>query len=351
MPTYLNLHLALENLRNKSEQNKEFGPRVLILGPKDSGKTSICKILLNYSLRQKRRPLFIDLDTMNGTITIPGSIGAVSLDYVLSVEEGFSNLVSISQAEDKPIQPLSYFYGYHNPSENSSLYQRLVNQLGQMIDKRMKKNLDNKVSGCIIDTIGLVDEKAFELHLNAIKTFNVNVVIVVGHERLYSDMVRANQDNKDITVLRLAKSGGVVTRDPETMKELQSNKIREYFYGTVNNELTPSPNVIKFNDINIFKVGESKMAPTSALPVGMDRKLSETKLTKMELGEYLLHSILAVCSTNSDQEDDIITSNIHGFVYITDIDQANQTITLLLPSTGKLPNSTLLLSSFQWFDV
>lgn len=33
--------------------------------------------------------------------------------------------------------------------------------------------------------------------------------MVVGHERLYSDLVRANKDNKGVTILRLAKSGGV----------------------------------------------------------------------------------------------------------------------------------------------
>jgi hypothetical protein len=37
----------------------------------------------------------------------------------------------------------------------------------------------------------------------------VNIIIVLGHERLYSDMDRLYNDNNDVTVLKLLKSGGV----------------------------------------------------------------------------------------------------------------------------------------------
>lgn len=40
-------------------------------------------------------------------------------------------------------------------------------------------------------------------------TAAVNVVVALGHERLYSDMVRILKDNANVSVLKLAKSGGV----------------------------------------------------------------------------------------------------------------------------------------------
>ena len=42
------------------------GPVVMIVGPTDSGKTSLCKLLVNYAVRMGRRPVFVDLDVGQG---------------------------------------------------------------------------------------------------------------------------------------------------------------------------------------------------------------------------------------------------------------------------------------------
>jgi len=61
MNAYINLHFALENLRVEAEQNKK-GPRVLILGAKDSGKTSLAKILASYANKMDRQPMVVNLN-------------------------------------------------------------------------------------------------------------------------------------------------------------------------------------------------------------------------------------------------------------------------------------------------
>lgn len=53
-------------------------PRVLIMGPENSGKTSVCKILTNYAVRagQGWAPLLVNTD--------PGEVGAVaSIDGIV----------------------------------------------------------------------------------------------------------------------------------------------------------------------------------------------------------------------------------------------------------------------------
>ena len=37
----------------------------------------------------------------------------------------------------------------------------------------------------------------------------VNIIIVLGHERLYSDMARLYKERSGIDVMKLSKSGGV----------------------------------------------------------------------------------------------------------------------------------------------
>ena len=78
MNAYGNIHLALEAMRiralnkSKSSQPQSYSaanqdsepPRVLILGPENSGKTSLAKILLNYATRtaQDWCPMLVNVD-------------------------------------------------------------------------------------------------------------------------------------------------------------------------------------------------------------------------------------------------------------------------------------------------
>ena len=77
MISYANLHLAFEQMRVRariaqrgspvqpgSVEAKNHPPRVLVLGPEHSGKTTAGKILTNYAVRAGQRwsPMLINLD-------------------------------------------------------------------------------------------------------------------------------------------------------------------------------------------------------------------------------------------------------------------------------------------------
>lgn len=51
MVTYSNVHAALEQQRNQAEEADSRGPRVMIAGPTDVGKSTLTKILINYAVR------------------------------------------------------------------------------------------------------------------------------------------------------------------------------------------------------------------------------------------------------------------------------------------------------------
>ena len=78
MAAYANVHIALEQMRVRAlraihgspapedEHNaKTEPPRVLVLGPENSGKTTVCKILTNYAVRsgQDWSPMLINVDS------------------------------------------------------------------------------------------------------------------------------------------------------------------------------------------------------------------------------------------------------------------------------------------------
>ncbi|VDK81988.1 unnamed protein product [Onchocerca ochengi] len=94
MIIYLNTHAALEQLREHAEsvvmqQEQARGPSLMIVGPTDVGKTTVCRILCNYAVRVGRTPIFVDLDVGQGSISVPGTVGALYIEKTADVVEGF----------------------------------------------------------------------------------------------------------------------------------------------------------------------------------------------------------------------------------------------------------------------
>lgn len=89
MTSYVNAHIELESRRDHGRASVDKrGPRVLVIGPQDAGKTTLCRILGNYAMRVDRKPILVDLDITEGHCAIPGCVSAAPLerDVALSVE-------------------------------------------------------------------------------------------------------------------------------------------------------------------------------------------------------------------------------------------------------------------------
>lgn len=150
MNVYLNTHAGLEQMRRKAElDGSKRGPITMVVGPTDVGKSTVCKLLLNYAVRMGRRPIYVDLDVGQGQLSIPGTIGAMAIERPADVEEGFSQIC-----------PLIYHYGYKEPGSNSMLYNLLVTKLAQVVAERMEVNRLSKSRGTL-NSFGLIQQ--FEL--------------------------------------------------------------------------------------------------------------------------------------------------------------------------------------------
>ena len=155
-----------------------------MVGPTDSGKSSLCKVLLNYGVRNGWAPTFVDLDigaavdcpgqagcwrdsdggrgsppavlwkyvcwlgkhqnanafALNfatpttaaagqGSITVPGCLAATPVEAPVDVEAGL------------PVDvPLVYFFGHPSPSENAALYKHYVERLAHVLEVRAAKD-------------------------------------------------------------------------------------------------------------------------------------------------------------------------------------------------------------------
>ena len=69
------------------------------------------------------------------------------------------------------------------------------------------------------------------------------------------------------------------------------------------------------------------------------------RLSEVRPGRDLVQSLVAVSHATTPEE--LLTTNIAGFLYITGVDVAQSTITYLAPCPGNLPGKYLLAGSLK----
>ncbi len=281
----------------------------------------------------ERKPLFVDLDVNQSSLSVPGSVSAILVERPASIEDGFS----INH-------PLVYHYGHTSPGKNVELFSRIVSRMADVVRERMKVNSRIASSGVIINTFGFERGKDGYKQLKQIAlSFEADVIIVLDQERLRNDFEKDINNGElppCVKVVLADKSSGVVSRTLDQKTIAKESQIKQYFYGVQGN-LFPHTFDFKFADIKdkIFKIGAPQL-PESCMPLGYKAEDNQTKVVPVSLtSKDLLNHILS-CSfaTNTDE---LIVSNVAGFMVITDVNVKEQRISVLSPQ----PKSTIPTSA------
>lgn len=362
VPLYAALHSQLESRREASSAGgARAGPRVLIVGPSDSGKSSLARVLAGYAVRVGRAPTLVDLDLGQGDVSLPGTIAAASLDrQCLSIEDGFTR-----------IAPLAYFLGNTSAGDVTPVYRNATARLADAVNRRLSAatpvGAAARASGLVINTMGWVDGMGYDLIKDAIKAFAVDVVVVMGHDRTFAALTEdaktlgvgtgagVGGSAAPITVLKLARPGGVVERARETRRDSRFARIRTYFYGPPRSApglppmLSPETITLTFDDVTIVRIGGTA-TDASLVPIGKTSALDPLRVTPVTpTAGSLINHVLAVSFATTEKA--IPHVNVAGFVHVRAVNTKEKTITLLAPCGGALPSRYLILGSVTWTEI
>lgn len=211
---YFNLHLALTRLRlqarpssfsttrDLSQPDDEVAPpRILVVGERGAGKSTLIKMLANWRNRSERATAgtakppsgitLVSLDPSEGTWTMPGTIGLASTSALLptttpaasfgtafssgppvpfppptasssSMETGAAPFVPpVNPDSYAPlVDPLIFFTGHLSPTVNEPHYQLLIQSVADAASRKVDgAGVDSWKAGWMVDTPGEWVEK------------------------------------------------------------------------------------------------------------------------------------------------------------------------------------------------
>lgn len=342
----MNVHIKLEHDREQASLKKlpGGGPITMIVGPTDSGKSTTARTLCAYAVRRGRQPCLVDLDPGQNDLTIPGALAAT----ICSLNE---SSISVEHGVQMGQHPLVEFYGYISPSDGPEAYKRAVGQLASTVSKRV----DASCSGTIINTCGYVEGPGYALLLDCIATFKPTLILVMGQDLLQSKLKKNVAEMHFPTacdVVKVPVSGGATTRNQEFRKRNRNRKIREYFYGSKPDTapLTSCSIELSFDQVSVVRVPNKDDNTLSSMrPVGKASALDPNLPRPVDLVPALLqNSVLAV--SFAEDEAQVLTTNVAGFVHIQSVDVEHRTLTVLSPQKGPLPGKFLVMGGVKWVD-
>lgn len=339
MPAYLNAHAALQSRREIARASGQAGPRAVVVGPRDSGKTTLVNVLAAYGVKANGGATIVDLDPSgSGAVpVVPEALG-VSVVTHLDVEEG-------GAVHDRVA---SVMLGHRSPRDNLPVSRLAFATVGGMLERLLAQPGTPRHVGCVVDTCGDVEGKdGPECVAAAASAVRADVVLVLGAERLFASVQKVLAGTGTEAVL-LPKSGGVVSRDAATRALLQARMIKGYFYG-VDGNLSPFTTVVNLSEVTILKVGgAATVVPDSVLPAGAVSTLDPLKPTVVRPSRELLHAVLAV--SQAGEEGDVLKRPVFGYVHVVKIDVDGGVATVLAPNPGRIPSRLLLAGSTKWIE-
>lgn len=287
------------------------GPRVLVVGDQNTGKTSLCRALLNMGTKDGKFGIaFVDVDVGQQSVSVPGSIATVFCESRVPVDDGFNSAM-----------PLSFFFGDKVVTAASrKRYLDLCACTSQACAAVGHARPSFGAGGLIINTMGWVAELGRDILIELMSIFAVTHIIVTGGNSELERVLSDASMGRDLTVLRYGLQSSLMKRTATRLASYRTRQLAKYFRGTARMPLSVVRSVAKVADVSFLAaLTLQPMAATDVRPL----------------------SVAAV--SLADSADTAAEANVAGYVVIVEI--GRKYFSFLSPCAGDLPKPFLLVSS------
>lgn len=384
------------------------GPRVLVCGPANVGKTSLVRTLTGLATRmghEPRRqasqqygrsaaeqssgwqPMVVNLGPKEGLLSLPGTLSAAVYGAMMDVEEpaGGFGITSAPTSGPSPVPvktPIVYYYGREKVEEDPAHWKDLTGKLASSVRAKIKEDETVRTSGVLIDAPAVdFAQGGLELLVHAVNEFagtfplplvsatmvsnlpaTVNLVFVVGSGQMYEELEQRlagvyTSLGEPIECVNVEKSDGVAEAVDSFTRQNREAAIKEYFFGDSKRTLSPSLQIISFDDVAIFKAPDGRSAgglieragcQTPAEPMLICAAESEAyegqpALESAEISAGMSSWTLTIMDASvNDPPETIRQAPVVGFIAVAEVDEDRRRLKILSPVTGRMDNKPMV---------